>query len=134
MLFVMFPSIHRNANASFPRKQGATKHLARLARRGHNISVLDTIHTNDRSHLIRHIRATLPQSVSTEEGLRKFADLFWEQTEGVGTLPYFSGYADDKLGQLMLNHSTKAGAEIMSIFVKDFALTVWEICFPSFLF
>ena len=80
----------------------------RLAWRGHNVTVLDTIHAKDRSRFIDHIRATLPQNIVTEEGRREFADMFWEQTKGVGTLPEFFGHADDKLDALMQNYPTKA--------------------------
>ena len=106
--FFSFPLNSSECKCKLPPKARCSKHLTRLSRRGHNVSVLDTIHANDRSRLIRHIRATLPQNIVTEEGRREFADMFWDQTKGVGTLPEFFGHADNKLGALMQNYPTEA--------------------------
>uniref|UniRef100_A0A183C1Q3 glucuronosyltransferase n=1 Tax=Globodera pallida TaxID=36090 RepID=A0A183C1Q3_GLOPA len=82
--------------------------MERLARHGHAVSVLDTIHRSDKSPLIRHIRATLPHAETEDEAERLvFAEFFWNQTDSSVTLPQFYNQADGHLATLMLNHSAK---------------------------
>uniref|UniRef100_A0A914HX86 glucuronosyltransferase n=1 Tax=Globodera rostochiensis TaxID=31243 RepID=A0A914HX86_GLORO len=95
--------------------------MERLARHGHAVSVLDTIHRSDKSPLIRHIRATLPHSETENEAERlAFAEFFWNQTDSSVTLPEFYNQADGHLATLMLNHSAK----MVDLFNEDWDLIV----------
>ena len=87
----------------------------RLAIQGHSVYVLDTIFHSDKSTLIRHIRATLPQEDEEPEARIAFQEFFWEETDSSITLPEFFGHGDNLLGQLIVDekHSAKASTKII---------------------
>ncbi|KAL3098326.1 hypothetical protein niasHT_021598 [Heterodera trifolii] len=119
-LLLFFASSHQCAKVLFTVFHDRGSHFAsmfplmeKLARHGHAVSVLDTIHRSDRSSLIRHIRAPLPHAEVEDEAERHaFAEFFWNQTDSSVTLPEFYRQSDEQLATLMLNHSKKMVALI----------------------
>jgi hypothetical protein len=78
-----------------------------LARKGHSVTLLDTIFDSQVSPLFRQIQAKLPSHDGDEEWKAKFAHILWHSRLTSSNLIFYYSYMDTLLGTLMLNHAEK---------------------------
>ncbi|KAL3082696.1 hypothetical protein niasHS_010498 [Heterodera schachtii] len=121
ILFTFFHDTGSHFQSVFPLMQ-------KLASRGNNVSVLDTVYEQDHSPEIHHFRALLPKHHNDETSKRNFANDIWSRRLSATDLALYFGTCDKELGILMQNHSQK----IVQLFDTNWDVIVLDDLFWSF--